>query len=592
MRGNRNRKIEKPTNFRKSIKNLIDYSKKYHKVIIISIILAITSSVITIIAPNKTSELIDVIGKTSEINFDKVKSLSIMLLAIYFISSLISLIQSLLMADASNKLSKDLRENISNKINKLPLKYFDENEYGDVLSRITNDVDTINQSFQNSIVSLVSSSVLLIAATFMMYYTNAIMATVAIITTLGGFALMFFLINISQKYFNKRQKALGDLTGYIEEAYSNHTIVKVYNGKEESLEKFNKLNFREYSANLKSQFISGIMQPLMHFSGDLSYIAVCITGALLVKNNVISFGVIVAFIMYIRIYSGPLRQIATGLGQLQSASAASERVFEFLNEKEMPKETKHDIINPKTTLGTVEFKNVKFGYNKDKLIINDFSAKIKAGSKVAIVGPTGAGKTTLVNLLMKFYDITSGDILIDGKSIKNIKRKNIHDLFIMVLQDTWLFEGTIRENIVYNNKNIKDEKVEEICKVIGLDHFIKTLNKGLNYKIKDDESISAGQKQLITIARGMIKDAPLLILDEATSNVDTRTEELVQKAMDKLTEGRTSFIIAHRLSTIKNADLILVIDKGNIIEKGTHKELINKNGFYANLYNSQFTKIK
>ncbi|HHX33145.1 MAG TPA: ABC transporter ATP-binding protein [Mollicutes bacterium] len=590
MRGNR--KIEKPTNFRKSIKNLIDYSKKYHKVIIISIILAITSSVITIIAPNKTSELIDVIGKTSEINFDKVKSLSIMLLAIYFISSLISLIQSLLMADASNKLSKDLRENISNKINKLPLKYFDENEYGDVLSRITNDVDTINQSFQNSIVSLVSSSVLLIAATFMMYYTNAIMATVAIITTLGGFALMFFLINISQKYFNKRQKALGDLTGYIEEAYSNHTIVKVYNGKEESLEKFNKLNFREYSANLKSQFISGIMQPLMHFSGDLSYIAVCITGALLVKNNVISFGVIVAFIMYIRIYSGPLRQIATGLGQLQSAAAASERVFEFLNEKEMPKETKHDIINPKTTLGTVEFKNVKFGYNKDKLIINDFSAKIKAGSKVAIVGPTGAGKTTLVNLLMKFYDITSGDILIDGKSIKNIKRKNIHDLFIMVLQDTWLFEGTIRENIVYNNKNIKDEKVEEICKVIGLDHFIKTLNKGLNYKIKDDESISAGQKQLITIARGMIKDAPLLILDEATSNVDTRTEELVQKAMDKLTEGRTSFIIAHRLSTIKNADLILVIDKGNIIEKGTHKELINKNGFYANLYNSQFTKIK
>lgn len=592
MRGNRNRKIEKPTNFRKSIKNLIDYSKKYHKVIIISIILAITSSVITIIAPNKTSELIDVIGKTSEINFDKVKSLSIMLLAIYFISSLISLIQSLLMADASNKLSKDLRENISNKINKLPLKYFDENEYGDVLSRITNDVDTINQSFQNSIVSLVSSSVLLIAATFMMYYTNAIMATVAIITTLGGFALMFFLINISQKYFNKRQKALGDLTGYIEEAYSNHTIVKVYNGKEESLEKFNKLNFREYSANLKSQFISGIMQPLMHFSGDLSYIAVCITGALLVKNNVISFGVIVAFIMYIRIYSGPLRQIATGLGQLQSAAAASERVFEFLNEKEMPKETKHDIINPKTTLGTVEFKNVKFGYNKDNLIINDFSAKIKAGSKVAIVGPTGAGKTTLVNLLMKFYDITSGDILIDGKSIKNIKRKNIHDLFIMVLQDTWLFEGTIRENIVYNNKNIKDEKVEEICKVIGLDHFIKTLNKGLNYKIKDDESISAGQKQLITIARGMIKDAPLLILDEATSNVDTRTEELVQKAMDKLTEGRTSFIIAHRLSTIKNADLILVIDKGNIIEKGTHKELINKNGFYANLYNSQFTKIK
>ena len=590
MRGNR--KIEKPTNFRKSIKNLIDYSKKYHKVIIISIILAITSSVITIIAPNKTSELIDVIGKTSEINFDKVKSLSIMLLAIYFISSLISLIQSLLMADASNKLSKDLRENISNKINKLPLKYFDENEYGDVLSRITNDVDTINQSFQNSIVSLVSSSVLLIAATFMMYYTNAIMATVAIITTLGGFALMFFLINISQKYFNKRQKALGDLTGYIEEVYSNHTIVKVYNGKEESLEKFNKLNFREYSANLKSQFISGIMQPLMHFSGDLSYIAVCITGALLVKNNVISFGVIVAFIMYIRIYSGPLRQIATGLGQLQSAAAASERVFEFLNEKEMPKETKHDIINPKTTLGTVEFKNVKFGYNKDKLIINDFSAKIKAGSKVAIVGPTGAGKTTLVNLLMKFYDITSGDILIDGKSIKNIKRKNIHDLFIMVLQDTWLFEGTIRENIVYNNKNIKDEKVEEICKVIGLDHFIKTLNKGLNYKIKDDESISAGQKQLITIARGMIKDAPLLILDEATSNVDTRTEELVQKAMDKLTEGRTSFIIAHRLSTIKNADLILVIDKGNIIEKGTHKELINKNGFYANLYNSQFTKIK
>ncbi len=594
MRGNRGQSLEKPTNFKKSINKLIKYGKKYHKIIIISIILAITSSAISIIGPNKTSELVDTItlGITSEINFEKVKYLSIYLLIIYIISSLVSLVQGLILAKASNNLSKDLRKDITKKINKLPLKYFDNNEYGNILSRITNDVDTINQSFQNSVVSLISSGVLLILATIMMYITNWIMATVAIVTTFGGFLLMFLLMKISQKHFNKRQEALGDLTGYIEESYSNHLIIKAYNGKKESLEKFKKLNYKEYNANLKSQFLSGIMHPLMHFSGDLSYIAVCITGALLVKSNLISFGVIVAFIMYIRIYSAPLRQIASGLGQLQSASAASERVFEFIEEKELLNDRDKNIIDPNKIKGNVEFKNVNFSYSEEKPIINNFSVKINSGEKIAIVGPTGAGKTTLVNLLMKFYEIDSGDILIDGQSIKNIKRKNIHDLFIMVLQDTWLFEGSIRENIIYNKENISDKKVKEICKVIGLDHFIKTLNNGLDYKIKDESSISAGQKQLITIARGMIKDAPLLILDEATSNVDTRTEELVQKAMDKLTEGRTSFIIAHRLSTIKNADLILVMDKGNIIEKGTHFELMKKNGFYANLYKSQFAKIK
>ncbi|MDD2504750.1 MAG: ABC transporter ATP-binding protein, partial [Bacilli bacterium] len=434
--------------------------------------------------------------------------------------------------------------------------------------------------------------VLLIGALIMMFYTNWIMSLTTIISTLIGFALMLIILKYSQRYFNQKQEALGELNGHIEEIYSNHSIVKVYNGKEDADTKFDLYNKKEYQANFRSQFLSGIMQPIMMFSGDFSYVVVCVVGGILVNQQIITFGVIMAFILYIRIFTAPLRQIAMGLSQLQGAAAASERVFEFLNETELEKENKNvEKLKKENIKGNIEFKKVSFGYDKNKTIIKNFSAKAKTGEKIAIVGPTGAGKTTLVNLLMRFYEIDEGEILIDRISTKKLTRENVHELFIMVLQDTWLFEGTIRDNIVYNKKNITDEKIKEVCKKIGLDHFIKTMNKGLNHYILDSESISAGQKQLITIARGMLSDSPFLILDEATSNVDTRTEEIVQKAMDKLMKGRTSFVIAHRLSTIKNADLILVLNEGNIVEQGTHKELLKNKGFYFELYNSQFSKL-
>lgn len=590
----RGQSTEKAINFSVAIKKLIKHGKNHFRILIFSSFLATVASILSIIGPNKISELIDVIikGLTTGIDFNQIKSIGLFLFVIYFISSLISLVQNNIMAKTSNKFAKKLRTDLSEKINRLPLKYFDNNSYGDVLSRITNDVDTINQSFQNSIITLISSTSLIVAAIFMMYYTNWIMATTVIITTIISFSLMAFIMKKSQKYFAEKQAALGDLNGHIEEIYSNHNIVKAYNGKADSDLKFDKLNKIEYNSNRKSQFFSGIMQPIMSFSGDFSYVAVCVIGAILTKNDIITFGVIVAFILYVRIFTGPLRQIAMGLTQMQSAAAASERVFVFLEEQEMPPETNLiKTINKTDAKGNIEFKNVQFGYEKDELVIKDFSVKITAGEKIAIVGPTGAGKTTLVNLLMKFYDINDGDILIDGISIKEIRRENIHALFIMVLQDTWLFSGTIRENLIYNQNNISDKEINSICSKIGLDHFIKTTNNGLDHVINDTNSISSGQKQLMTIARGMLSDAPLLILDEATSNVDTRTEELVQKAMDKLTEGRTSFIIAHRLSTIKNADLILVMDHGNIIEQGTHEELLKSKGFYFDLYNSQFSRI-
>ena len=526
-----------------------------------------------------------------KMDMDKIKSIAILLACLYIISAIFSYVEGLSMIKVANGYAKKLRSSISEKINKLPLKFFDHNLSGDILSRVTNDVDTIAQSLNNSLSTLVSSITLFIGSIIMMFATNYIMAITAIVSSLIGFILMFIILNKSQRYFTARQRELGKLNGYIEEIYSGLNVVRSCNAKDETINEFDKLNDKLYDCNRKSQFLSGLMQPIMGFIGNFSYVAVCIVGALLVSKSVISFGVIVAFIMYVRLFTNPLSQIAQAMTSMQSTAAASERVFGLLEEEEMDSE--NDItkkLDKHKVKGNIEFKNVKFGYDKDKIIINDFTAKVKAGEKIAIVGPTGAGKTTMVNLLMKFYDINDGDILIDGTSIKELKRDNIHSLFTMVLQDTWLFNGTVKENIIYNQKNVSNKKVEEVCKVVGVDHFIKTLPNGYDSIISDNDSVSSGQRQLLTIARGMISDSPFLILDEATSNVDTRTEELVQKAMDKLMENKTSFIIAHRLSTIKNADLILVMKDGNIIEQGNHNELMKKNGFYANLYNSQFEK--
>ena len=526
-----------------------------------------------------------------KMDMDKIKSIAILLACLYIISAIFSYVEGLSMIKVANGYAKKLRSSISEKINKLPLKFFDHNLSGDILSRVTNDVDTIAQSLNNSLSTLVSSITLFIGSIIMMFATNYIMAITAIVSSLIGFILMFIILNKSQRYFTARQRELGKLNGYIEEIYSGLNVVRSCNAKDETINEFDKLNDKLYDCNRKSQFLSGLMQPIMGFIGNFSYVAVCIVGALLVSKSVISFGVIVAFIMYVRLFTNPLSQIAQAMTSMQSTAAASERVFGLLEEVEMDSE--NDItkkLDKHKVKGNIEFKNVKFGYDKDKIIINDFTAKVKAGEKIAIVGPTGAGKTTMVNLLMKFYDINDGDILIDGTSIKELKRDNIHSLFTMVLQDTWLFNGTVKENIIYNQKNVSNKKVEDVCKVVGVDHFIKTLPNGYDSIISDNDSVSSGQRQLLTIARGMISDSPFLILDEATSNVDTRTEELVQKAMDKLMENKTSFIIAHRLSTIKNADLILVMKDGNIIEQGNHNELMKKNGFYANLYNSQFEK--
>lgn len=523
-------------------------------------------------------------------NIDKIKNIAILLICIYLISAIFEYFEAILMTDVSNNFARKLRGNISSKINKLPLKYFDKHAIGDILSRVTNDVDTIAQSMNQSLSTLVSAITLFVGTTIMMFVTNSVMAITAILASLFGFVFMALVLAKSQKYFVAKQNELGALNGHIEEVYSGLNVVKTYNGEKISNEKFDELNDKLYKANWKSGFLSGLMMPMMGFIGNFGYVAVCVVGALLALNGHISFGVIVAFIVYVRLFVSPLSQIAQAMTSLQSTAAASERVFEFLDEKEMADES-----NIKTTLdkekvkGNIEFKNVEFKYDgNDKPTIKNFSAKAKAGEKVAIVGPTGAGKTTMVNLLMKFYDINKGEILIDGVCTKDLTRSNIHDLFTMVLQDTWVFNGSIKDNIIYNTSDVSMEMVESVCKTVGLDHFIKTLPNGYDTILSDNDSVSAGQRQLLTIARGMIQNAPFLILDEATSNVDTRTEELVQKAMDKLTEGKTSFIIAHRLSTIKNADLILVMNEGNIIEQGTHDELMKQNGFYAELYNSQF----
>ena len=583
---------EKAKDFKGAIKRLFSELKNFRVFILIALILAILGSILTIVAPNRLSELTDTItkGLAGNMDMNAIIKITLILATLYIASSIFTLIQSICMTNVSNKFAKELRSKISAKINKLPLKYFDRNSTGDILSRVTNDIDTIAQTMNQSLASLVSNITLFFGTLIMMFVTNWIMALTAVFATIIGFTFMFKILGKSQKYFVARQVELGKLNGHIEEVYSGLNVIKAYNGQKTADEKFDKYNKSVYEANRKSQFLSGIMQPLMMFVGNFGYVAVCIVGALLTMNNVITFGVVVAFMTYIRLFTNPLSQMAQAMTSLQSTAAASERVFEFIDEEEMneQEDIKKKLLK-ENIKGEIEFNNVVFQYdNNDKPTIKNFTAKTHAGQKIAIVGPTGAGKTTMVNLLMKFYEINSGDIKIDGVSTKELSRENIHDLFTMVLQDTWLFEGTIKENIIYNRENISDERVKEVCKEIGLDHFIRTLPNGYDSKLSESDSVSAGQRQLLTIARAMLENTPFLILDEATSNVDTRTEELVQDAMDKLIKGKTSFIIAHRLSTIKNSDLILVMKDGNIIEQGNHDELIAQKGFYADLYNSQF----
>ena len=585
---------ENKTSLKVSLGKLFNYIKKYLPLIIPALILAVISSIFSIIGPDKLSDITDTItkGLMTGIDLDKVKDIGIFLIIIYSLGAIFSYIQGFIMAIVTNRCANSLRNEISLKINKLPLKYFDKNSYGDVLSRVTNDVDTIAQTLNQSLGNLVSSITLFLGALIMMFVTDVTMAFTAIGASIIGFIIMGLILKNSQKYFNEQQKQLGELNGHIEEVYGGHNIIKVYNAMDLEEKKFDEINEKLYKSNRKSQFLSGLMPPIMSFIGNFGYVAVCVVGALLVIDNKISFGVIVAFMIYIRLFTNPLTQIAQAMTSLQSTGAASYRVFTFLEEEEMSEEKDAKVLKKEDAKGNIEFKNIEFGYDEDKIIIKNFSLKAKEGNKIAIVGPTGAGKTTMVNLLMKFYDIKKGDILIDGISIHDLTRKNVHDLFTMVLQDTWVFNGTITENIKYNNENIKDEKVKEVCKIVGLDHYIKSLSKGYDTVLNEIESLSGGQKQLLTIARAMLEDKPFLILDEATSSVDTRTEELVQNAMDKLTHGKTSFIIAHRLSTIKNADVILVMKEGSIIEQGNHKELLKKKGFYAELYNSQFEKME
>ena len=583
---------EKAKDFKTAIKLLFKELGKWKILIVVGLIFAAASSIIFILAPDELAKLTDEIknGLTSPMNMDKVTHLTIVIAILYVLSSICSYFQSISMTYVANKFAKSLRTRISKKINKLPLSFFDKHQTGDILSIVTNDVDTIAQSMNNCLATLVSSIAMFAGTLFMMFKTNWVLALVAITTSIIGFLGMTVILKKSQKYFVARQEELGKLNGHIEEIYSGLQVVKVYNGKRQADETFDKLNKSLYECNRKSQFLSGLMQPIMHFIGNFGYVAVCIVGALMTMNGYISFGIIVAFMSYVRMFTSPLSQIGQGFTLLQTTAAASERVFGFLDESNMADESKLlKKLDKSKVKGKIEFDNVVFKYaDNDEPTIRGFSAKVKPGEKIAIVGPTGAGKTTMVNLLMKFYDIDSGSIKIDGVDIKELTRENVHELFTMVLQDTWLFEGTVRENIVYNRENVDDEKMKDVCREVGLHHFIKTLPKGYDSLITNNESISAGQRQLLTIARGMVEDAPFLILDEATSNVDTRTEELVQKAMDKLMEGRTSFIIAHRLSTIKNADLIIVMKDGNIIEQGNHEELMKKKGFYSELYNSQF----
>lgn len=584
---------EKAKDFKKSFKKLFLYTNTYRYLIIFAVVIAFIGTIFTILGPDVIKQMTNEISygldpeKGFAINMDLVKKLALTLVAMYSAGFLFNYMQGFIMTTVSQRVSNKFRKEMADKMNKVPFKYYDTRNVGDILSRMTNDVDTIGQTLNQSFSSLVTSTTLFIGSIIMMFITNWIMAITAILSSIIGFVFMFVIISKSQKYFKTYQQQLGALNGHIEEVYTGHTIVKAYNGEKESKEKFEEMNTKLYESGYKSQFTSGLMMPLMGFLGNIGYVAVVIVGALLVARNKIEFGVILAFIIYIRLFTQPLSNISQAMTSLQSGTAASERVFDFLEEKELEDEShKETVLN--TVKGDVEFKNVKFGYEENKLIIKDFSVHVKSGQKVAIVGPTGAGKTTLVNLLMRFYEVNSGDILIDGVSIKDMKRESVHDLFGMVLQDTWLFEGTVYDNLVFNKQNITFEEVKRVCKTVGIHFFINTLPEKYNTVLTDKLNLSAGQKQLLTIARAMIQNAPLLIFDEATSSIDTRTEILIQEAMDELMKGRTSFVIAHRLSTIKNADVILVMKDGDVVESGTHQELLEKDGFYAELYNSQF----
>lgn len=584
------RPAEKSKDFKGTWMKIIRYCKRYLAVIVVALICAVAGTILTILGPDKLSDLTKVIteGIATGIDMERVKSIGLTLVAFYVGSAILSFGQQFIMATVTQNVTKQLRSDISVKINRLPMAYYNKTSTGDVLSRVTNDVDMISQSMNQSIGNLVSAVALFFGSLIMMFKTNVIMTLTAVIATMIGFGLMSLITSHSQKYFSRQQANLGALNGHIEEIYSGHTVVKAYNGEKNAKKVFDELNNNLRDSAFKAQSLSGLMQPLMAFIGNFGYVAVCVMGAVLTMKGYIGFEVIVAFMMYIRLFTQPLAQIAQATQSLQSAAAAGERVFAFLGAEEMSDESDKTEKLGKAE-GYVDFEHVKFGYeDTDKIIIHDFSAKAKPGQKIAIVGPTGAGKTTLVNLLMRFHEIQSGDIKIDGISTRDMKREEVRSQFCMVLQDTWLFEGTVRENLVYNTENISEEKIEAACKAVGLDHFIRTLPHGYDTILNDQVSLSQGQKQQLTIARAMIADKPMLILDEATSSVDTRTELQIQKAMDALMQNRTSFVIAHRLSTIKNADLILVLKDGDIIESGNHEELLAKGGFYADLYNSQF----
>ncbi|WP_270523983.1 ABC transporter ATP-binding protein [Streptococcus anginosus] len=565
------------------------YLKGFQLPLLIAFVGAAVSSIITVYGPDKLKEITNLIteGMRSQIDLKSISNIALFLAILYAAGALLNYVQSFIISSVIQHFSKRLRTAIAEKINKLPLCYFDSHSQGDTLSRVTNDVDTVGQSLNQSLGTVISSSLLLVAVLFMMFYNNVVLSFVTIGSVLIGFAFVALIMGKSQRFFRAQQENLASVNGYVEEMYSGHNVIVSYNATDESKVAFQTLNTNLYNSMWKSQFISGIMMPLMMFVGNFGYVMVVLVGASMALNGDVTMGTIVAFMVYVRIFSQPLSQIAQGITTLQQASAAMGRVFEFLAEPEMEND-EHKSQQLTILKGDVTFDNVFFGYNPDRTIIHDFSANAKAGQKIAIVGPTGAGKTTIVNLLMKFYEIDKGRITIDGVDTKQMKRSEVHDAFSMVLQDTWLFEGTIKENLIYNQKNISDEAVVAAAKAVGVHHFIKTLPKGYDTVLDDTVSLSVGQKQLLTIARALLKDAPLLILDEATSSVDTRTEELIQKAMDKLMEGRTSFVIAHRLSTIRNADLILVMRDGNIIEQDNHEQLMEQNGFYADLYNSQF----
>ena len=574
-----------------AMKKIIEYMKGSVGIVAVALVLAALGAVLTIIGPDKVGEITDLMadGLMTGIDLKAVARVGIFLGAIYISSSLFTFIQQYIMATVTLKMSYRMRSDLSRKINCVPQKYFNSHSQGDILSRITNDVSTLQQGLTNSLPTIISAAAQFVGCLIMMFVTEWRLALISLFITFFGLFLIVFIMSKSQKFFLDRQESLGKLNGYVEEMYSGHEVVRISRGADNVKKHFAGLNEAVYNANWKSQFLSGIMQPLMNVIGNLAYVAVCVFGSVLALNGTITFGVIISFILYVRLFTSPLGQIAQGMTNMQTASASAQRIFDFIESEELPDESGKGSEVPEVN-GNVSFENVRFSYpdTPDKVIIKNFSAEVKAGQKVAIVGPTGAGKTTMVNLLMRFFEINSGSISIDGTPISQLSRETVHNMFSMVLQDTWLFEGTVRENLVYNMEGISDESLERVCKACGLDKFVHTLPEGFDTVLSESVAISAGQKQLLTIARAMLQNAPMLILDEATSSVDTTTELLIQRAMDKLTKGRTSFVIAHRLSTIKNADLILVMRDGDVIESGNHETLMAKGGFYAELYNSQF----